>query len=159
MPSARAIALGTFVIGVVVGIAVGVAMVPTGPSPVDPDNPQYSIASGTGCISETGGWYVTSSVDRGRLLIVNVTVAHPPDKDLQTTFSHTGDGRYQFVLTTTDDGKSGSPDCRTGTTTELSATIPQDFESVTVVYDGDVLTTIEQPADSGPTIGRFNVSA
>ncbi|MFB6096647.1 MAG: hypothetical protein ABEJ74_04600 [Haloferacaceae archaeon] len=157
MVSTRAIALLTFALGLVVGIAVGVAMVPTGPAPVDPDDPQYSIATGTGCIGDPGGWYFTSNVERGRLLVVNVTVPHAPDEDVTARFDHTGEGRYQFVLTTTEGGKAGSPDCPTGTTAELGATIPREFQSVTVVYDGDVLTTIGSSGQRDPVMGQFAV--
>lgn len=156
MSSTRALVLVTFAIGLVVGAAVGVALVPSGPAPIDPDNPQYSISSGTGCIGEPGGWYFTSNAERGRLLVVNVTVPHEPEEDVETRFTHTGDGRYQFVVSTTDGGKAGSPDCPTGTTTELAATIPQDYESVTVVSDGEVLTTIESSSDPGPRMGQFD---
>jgi hypothetical protein len=147
MLSVRTVALLAFVVGLVLGGAVVAATVPDGPGDVDPDSPQYSIASGTGCIGDTGGWAGVVSEDRGRTVAINLTVAHDADRNTETRFTHAGDGRYLFALTTTDDGKAGSPDCPAGTTTELVATLPTDFESVTVVRDGETLATVENPED------------
>lgn len=158
MPSTKRIALIAFVVGLALGGGLVATVTPTDSGAIDPERPPHTIASGTGCVGDPGGWAGVTAAERGRTVAVNLTVAHAPEEATETRFTHAGDGRYLFALTTTDDGKAGSPDCRTGTTTELVATLPNDFESVTVVRDGETLATVENPED-GLAFRTLNATA
>lgn len=160
MPSTRAVGLAAvaFLAGVAVGGVAAVALTPADGGTVDPANPRYSISTGTGCIEQADDWAFTapvgSSDDADRVFLVNASVAHAPDRDLDARLEYAGEGRYLFVLTTSAaDAKSGTPDCSEGTygsTVELAATLPGDFESVTVVYDGTRVGVVENSDDRSP---------
>lgn len=152
------IAVLAFLIGLIVG-GVGVsAVLPVDTGSVDPDRPPYSISTGTGCIEQSDDWAFTSPVDPSeasdRMVLVRASIAHNPDRDLDVRLEHAGEGRYLVVLTTTQAEKTGTPECPDGvygSTVDLAATLPGDFESVTVVFDGEQAATIENPGDRSPT--------
>ncbi|MFA9516908.1 hypothetical protein ACERIT_06780 [Halopenitus sp. H-Gu1] len=160
MPSNRTIGIVglAFLIGLVVG-GVGVsAVLPVDSGSVDPDRPPYSISSGTGCIEQSDDWAFTAPVDPGessdRTFLVRASIEHDQSRELDARLEHAGEGRYLFVLTTGQAEKSGTPECSDGvygSTVDLAATLPGDFESVTVVFDGEQVATIENPGDRSPT--------
>lgn len=146
MVSVRFALVAAFLAGLVVGGVVVGASIPQDRA-VDPANPPYSVATASGCIDEPGGWAFTTPVDRGQLVVVNLTVAHAPGLSVETALTRTGQGRYRFAVTTVSADKQGSPDCRTGSTVEFGGTLPADVASVTVVYDGRTVGTV-RPGDA-----------
>ncbi|MFB6122018.1 MAG: hypothetical protein ABEJ78_00980 [Haloferacaceae archaeon] len=148
MDAVRVAPVAAFLAGLVVGgVAVGASVPRDGG--VDPAHPPYSVASASGCIDDAGGWAFTTPVERGQMVVVNLTVDHGPGASVESDLVRVGDGRYRFDVTTVSTEKRGAPDCRTGSTVEFSGTLPAAVEAVTVVYDGRRVGTV-RPTD-GPT--------
>jgi hypothetical protein len=161
MVSLRTAVVVAFVAGLAVGGLAVTAVAPTERN-LDPESPPHSIATASGCLPDAypdvGNWAFTTSSDEGRLMVLNLTVPHPPNRTVETDLDYDGDGRYRFSIRTVDVETAGTPDCPTGSTVELSATFPAGFESVTVVRDGETVTTVENPPDTGPTLRWLNLS-
>jgi hypothetical protein len=154
MVSVRVAVLVAFLGGLVVGGLVVGATTPQAGA-IDPDDPPYSVATGTGCIDDPGGWAFTTPTQRGHVAVVNLTVAHGPGERVETALTATGDGRYRFVVTPVTTDKRGSPDCPTGSTVEFGGTFSADFRSLTVVFDGRTVGTVS--AEDGPAYRPLTV--
>ncbi|MDG5775757.1 hypothetical protein VB773_17050 [Haloarculaceae archaeon H-GB2-1] len=161
MVSRRTAVVAAFLAGLAVGGLAVTAVVPTERS-LDPESPPHSIATASGCLPDSypdvGNWVFTTSSDDGELMVLNLTVEHPPNRTVETDLSYVGNGSYRFSIRTVEAEKAGTPDCPTGSTVELSATFPDGFDSVTVVRDGEEVTTVQDTPDSGPTLRWLNVS-
>lgn len=160
MPSNRAIVIVVFAFlsGLIVG-GVGVsAVLPVDTDGVNPDNPPYSISTGTGCIEQSNDWVfsapVTQITGSDRTFLLRASIPHDYNRALEGRLEHGNAGRYLFIMTTTHAEKTGPAECANGvygSTVELAATLPGDFESVTVVFDSNQIATVENPHDQSIT--------
>lgn len=152
------IAVLAFLVGLLVG-GIGVSvLLPVDAGNVDPDNPPYTISTGTGCIDQTDDWAFTAPVDPSedvdRTFLVRASITHDTNRQLDTRVDHAGEGRYLLVLTTTQAEKTGTPECQDmvyGSTVDLAATLPSKYETVTVGFDSNQIATVENPHDQSPT--------
>ncbi|MCO8267362.1 hypothetical protein NKF06_12385 [Haloferax sp. AB510] len=154
MPSYSMTALvAVFLVGLVLG-GVGVTFVtPTETA----SSPTSSIAAATGCLvdGETApsSWAVRMPAGEQTSFAFNRTFTHDtPSVRIDGDVEMVADGEYVYHLTTSpdeDSEKTPSEDCTPRTTMDAVVTIPSDYETFTVTFDGEAMVTIENDG-SGP---------
>jgi hypothetical protein len=156
--SSHSSALAVLLAGVVLGGVLGVGFATVGDepgtvtlAPPDPDAPPTSASwGGPQCLADApanAGWIVTGSQANSRFVTVNATVAHDRDQRLaQPRVQVVGDRQYRIVFSVRDaERQDAPPDCPVGSHATVSASLPTDFRSVTVVVTGETVRTIERP--------------
>lgn len=132
------------VLGLLVGGAVGYALVPT----ERVSSPSYGMSTATGCATdpETGGWIGRVPASETETIVLNLTFTHDvADVDVRGNLSESAPGRYRFaVLVTPGEGGKGEPpeDCTPRTTLDASVSLPNDYRSLAVLFDGTVVTEV-----------------
>ncbi len=156
---ARHILVGTLLVGVVVGFAVGSASPSLfgfsakagGPTTGIPSE-SLVIATGTGCVDQTESqnWVGQQPIHDVMSVSLNYTVTHEASiADVNATLEPTANGDYFLRIETGSDraasAKKGTPpaDCQPGTHIDAAVTVPRDYNSITVVVDRQTVTTIE----------------
>jgi hypothetical protein len=160
--------VAVFVAGVVVGgVLVGTGTLPFGGPPgdapadrtPDPDSPPYGVATGTGCVPTADantGWLHEVASGSSRALTANLTVAHAPGETVNATFGAIGDGVYRFRVDVVDAERAGGePDCTTGSTVDLGASIPIEYDRVDVVVDGRTVGAVANDGDTTAELRTF----
>lgn len=127
-----------------------------GPGP-DPDSPPTSVATGSGCLPAEAntGWIHEVATGTDRTLTANVTLAHDPDETVNATFEAVGDGVYRLRVDVVPGEKSGTPDCRTGSTVDAAASLPTGYERVDVVVDGRTVGSMPNDGDTTADLRTF----
>lgn len=156
--SSNSSALAVFLAGIVLGGVLGVGFVTVGDepgtvslAPPDPDAPPTSASwGGPQCLADTpsnAGWVATGTGANNRFVTVNATIAHDRDEQLaQPRLEVVGDRRYRLVLSVRDaEDETALPDCQVASHVTISASLPTDFQSVTVVVAGQTVRTVEHP--------------
>lgn len=156
--SSNSTALAVFLAGIVLGGVLGVGFATVGEdpgtvtlAPPDPEAPPASASwGGPQCLADTpanAGWVASGTTPNSRFVTVNATIAHDRDRQLaQPRVEVVGDRQYRISLTLTGAGTDTAPDdCPVGSHVSVSASLPTDFRSVTVVVDGQPVRTVERP--------------
>lgn len=161
MPSRTALAAG-FLAGVLVGGTVAVAAV--GLVPADRvASPSLSYTTATGCVDDappSSGWVGTVPVDDVVAVPFNATLVHDEPAILVNGTLDGDGGRYVLTFTVAPDTEAserkGDPpaDCQPRTVVEGAASLPADYERLTVVVDGTTVATFE-PDRTGATYRPF----
>ncbi|ELZ82937.1 hypothetical protein C453_13036 [Haloferax elongans ATCC BAA-1513] len=134
-----------------VGLVVGAGAVAFATPAEQVVSPTSSIAAATGCL-EAGESAPTSWVGRApagdrTTFVFNRTFTHDaPSLRIEGSVEEQADGVYVYRLTTSpdEDGeKTPSEDCTPRTNMDAVASIPSDYESFTVTFDGEEMVTIE----------------
>lgn len=160
--SSNSSALAVFLVGIVLGGVLGVGFTTLGHepgtvtlTPPDPEAPPASASwGGPQCLADApanAGWIATGSQANSRFVTVNATIAHDRDQQLaRPRVQVVGDRRYRISLSFLDTADRSVPtDCPVGSHATVSASLPTDFRSVTVVVDGQTVRTIERPETTG----------
>jgi hypothetical protein len=160
------------IVGVVAGLVIGVVLasagIPaiggppggtgTGDGP-DPADPPGSLSTATGCVpgADVGtGWAHEVASGDSRTFTANVTVAHDARETVNASFETIRPGEYAFRVDVVEGGKGGSPGCATGSTAQVAASLPVEYESVTVVVDGETIATVANDGDTIADLYRFS---
>lgn len=156
--SSNSTALAVFVAGIVLGGVLGVGFATVGDdpgtvtlAPPDPEAPPTSASwGGPQCLADTpanAGWIASGTQPNSRFVTVNATIAHDRDRQLaKPRVEVVGDRQYRIEVSLDDRGTDTAPaDCPVGSHVTVSASLPSDFRSVTVVVDGEPVRTIERP--------------
>ena len=148
MPSYSLTALvAVFLVGIVLG-GVGVAFV----TPTETTaSPTSSITAATGCLGpdETApsSWVVRMPAGDQTSFAFNRTFTHEtPSVRIDGDVEMVADGEYVYRLTTSpdeDSEKTPSDDCTPRTTMDAVVSIPSDYETFTVTFDGEEMVTID----------------
>ncbi|GKZ13952.1 hypothetical protein [Haladaptatus sp. T7] len=161
--TSRRVLVGTLTLGLVVGLVVGSAGSSLFESPAGARNgveiPSESLvtATGTGCSAtvDTGGWVGQQPIHDVMAVSFNDTIAHEATViDVNATLESGADGDYFLRIETSPDpatsAKKGSPpdDCQPQTTIDAAVTVPRDYDTITVVIDGETVTTVENDGSS-----------
>ncbi|KAB1196057.1 MULTISPECIES: hypothetical protein [Haloferax] len=139
--------VAVFVVGVVLGGASVAFVTPTETT----TSPTSSISAATGCLApdETApsSWVVRMPAGEQTTFAFNRTFTHEtPSVRIDGTVETVADGEYVYRLTTGPDEDSQKPpsdDCTPRTTMDAVVSIPSDYESLTIVFDGEEMVTIE----------------
>jgi hypothetical protein len=158
---------GQLVVGLVVGFLLGAGLLiaasdvrPPDQSP-DPSNPPVSQTVGSGCVQEEAidtGWAHQVGAGNYRLFTANLTVGHGADQRANASFVTRSPGVYELRVSSTGDGKGTAVDeaqCPTGSTVRVAASLPLDYESVTVVVGGERIATVERSKGTLPDLSEF----
>lgn len=152
--------LGTLVVGVVIGLVIGSA----GPSlfglagaGASTPTESLSFSSGTGCgpAPQSTGWVGQQPIHDVMAVSFNYTVAHETTAvDVNASLDPSANGDYFLRIETSPDRaasakKGPAPEgCQPRTTIDASMTVPRDYDTITVVVDGERVTTIENTDSS-----------
>ncbi|WP_411963671.1 hypothetical protein [Haloferax sp. YSMS24] len=139
--------VAVFVVGVVLGGVVVASVSPTETTV----SPTSSITAGTGCLAadETApsSWVVRMPAGEQTSFAFNRTFTHEtPSVRIDGSVETVADGEYVYRLTTSpdeDSEKTPSDDCTPRTTMDAVVTIPSDYETFTVTFDGEEMVTFE----------------
>lgn len=155
---------GGLVAGLLAGLLIGgfgaLAFVGGPPTAsIDPANPPATVETATGCVPErnvgTGWSYQVASGDT-YTVTANVTVGHAADESVNGSFERVAPGEYAFRVETVSAGKAAQPtDCSTGSTAQMTASLPNDWRTVTVVVDGETVTTVRNDGETTAELGTF----
>ncbi|WP_423745834.1 hypothetical protein V5735_07740 (plasmid) [Haladaptatus sp. SPP-AMP-3] len=160
--TSRRVLVGTLTLGLVVGLVLGSAGSSLFSFPANARNgveiPSESLvtATGTGCSAtvDTGGWVGQQPIHDVVAVSFNDTIAHEATAiDVNATLDSGADGDYFLRIDTSPDhaasAKKGSPDdCQPRTTIDAAVTVPRDYDTITVVIDGETVTTVENDGSS-----------
>ncbi|WP_231184458.1 hypothetical protein [Haladaptatus sp. DYF46] len=114
-------------------------------------------ATGTGCSAavDTGGWVGQQPVHDVMAVSFNDTFAHETTAiNVNASLEPSANGDYFLRIETSPDRaasakKGPAPeDCLPRTTIDASMTVPRDYDTITVVADGERVTTIENTDSS-----------
>ncbi|REA01369.1 hypothetical protein DEQ92_18680 [Haloferax sp. Atlit-6N] len=154
MASYSAVALlAVFFVGLVVGAGVVVYSLPTETT----TSPTSSMTTATGCLlaDETApsSWVGRMPAGEQTTVAFNRTFTHDaPSVVVRGELDTAEDGVYVYRITTApdEDGeKEPSDDCVPRTTLDAVVSVPSDFDSVTVTFDGEEMVRFEA-GDSSP---------
>lgn len=152
--STLALLVLAFLLGAVVGPAIG-PLVPgdagadRGPAP---ESPPYSLSyGGSQCLADAvrpnGGWVHEMAAGYSYAITVNATIPHGRGETVAANVSRTAPGAYEIALGADDGGanasKTPSAGCRVGTTVDLAASLPTEYDRVDVTVDGRTVLTVE----------------
>ncbi|WP_396612394.1 hypothetical protein ACH9L7_03700 [Haloferax sp. S1W] len=134
-----------------VGLVVGAGAVAFATPTVQPISATSSLSAATGCLgpNETTptSWVGRAPAGDRTTFLFNRTFTHDsPSIRIDGTVEEQADGVYVYRLTTSpDEGseKTPSDDCIPRTKMDAVASIPSDYESFTVTFDGEEMVTIE----------------
>jgi len=159
---------GSFGGGIAVGLLLGLllgsvgALAFTGSPPttsIDPANPPATVETATGCVPERNvgtGWSHQIASGESYTVTANVTVGHAADESVNGSFERVAPGEYAFRVETVSAGKAAQPtDCPTGSTAQLSASLPNDWRSVTITVDGDAVATVRNDGETTAELQTF----
>ncbi|MFC5366563.1 hypothetical protein [Salinirubrum litoreum] len=156
--SSNSSALAVLLAGIVLGGVLGVGFATVGEepgtvtlAPPDPEAPPASASwGGPQCLTDApanAGWIATGSQANSRFVTVNATLAHDRDQQLaEPRVQAVGDRRYRIVFSFRDAERGDAPpDCPVGSHATVSASLPSDFRSVTVLVGERPIRTLERP--------------
>jgi hypothetical protein len=153
------------VVGLLVGAGVGTALVPA----QTVSSPSFSTSAGTGCVSDpaTGGWVGQVPSGETRSVALNLTFTHDEtDVTTRANLTESSPGQYRFTVSVVpgDETKGQAPeDCTPRTEFDALLSLPGDYQTLTVVLDGTVVTRVEQPDHSFASFrtlsGNYSASA
>jgi hypothetical protein len=138
------------VVGAAVGAGVGTVLVPA----QRVSSPSFSTSSGTGCVIEpaTGGWVGQVPGGETRTVALNLTFTHDrADVTTRANLTESSPGSYRFtVAVVPGDGTKVQPpeDCTPHSEFDALLSLPGDYQTLTVVLDGTVVTRVENPDHS-----------
>jgi hypothetical protein len=145
----------TLLLGVVGGLIIASMGVPViGPSSSTPSGnsvPSYSYTTTTSCVdgSVPSAWIGNVPLDDHVLIVFNETYAHETAViDVNATIESDSDNEYILRITTSTDSKTserkGTPPtrCQPTTTVQVSMDLPQNYETLTIIRDNTILTTL-----------------
>lgn len=142
-----------FLLGAAVGPAIGPLSPDAGAdrSP-DPEAPPYSLSyGGSRCLADevkpNGGWVHEVAVGYSYAITVNATIPHDRGETVAANVGQVVPGTYEIAFRTGDGGgnasKTPSAGCRVGTTVDLAASLPTEYERVDVTMDGRTVLAVE----------------
>lgn len=156
-------ALGA-VLGLLVGAAVGFALVPT----ERVASPSSATSAGTGCVPDpaTGGWVGQVPAGETWTVALNLTFTHDvADVDVRGNLTQSAPGAYRFaVLVTAGTGPKGEPpaDCRPRTVLDATISLPGDYRTLAILLGDTVVARVEKPEGSFSTFrslsGNYSAS-
>lgn len=155
---------GGLAVGLLVGLLIGgvggLALLGAPPTAsIDPANPPATIQTATGCVPARNvgtGWTYQIASGETDTVTANVTVGHAADESVNGSFERIAPGEYAFRVETVSGGKGGqAPDCPSGSTAQLSASLPTDWDAVRVVVDGETVSTIENDGETTAELQTF----
>lgn len=166
----RRVIVGTLVAGVVIGLVVGSAGSSLFGTPADASDasiPSESLvtATGTNCSAtvDAGGWVGQQPIHDVMAVSFNYTIVHDATAiDVNASLEPSANGDYFLRIETSPDrdasAKKGSaPEgCQPRTTIDASVTVPRDYDTITVVIDGEQVTTIENTDSSFARYRQLN---
>jgi hypothetical protein len=147
------------VIGLVVGSG-GSSLVGLSTNTMDGGEiPSESLvtATGSGCSAtvDAGGWVGQQPIHDVMAVSFNYTVAHETTAiDVNASLEPSPNGDYFLRIETSPDrevsAKKGSApeDCQPRTTIDAAMTVPRDYDTITVVVDGERVAAIENTDSS-----------
>jgi hypothetical protein len=153
MDTRLALAVGLVVgllVGAAVGAGAGTALVPA----QTVSSPSFSTSAGTGCVSDpaTGGWVGQVPSGETRTLPLNLTFTHDEtDVTTRANLTESSPGQYRFTVSVVsgDETKGQAPEgCTPRTEFDALLSLPGDYQTLTVVLDGTVVTRVENPERS-----------
>lgn len=155
---------GGLVVGLLVGLLIGGfgALAFAGGPPtasVDPANPPATVETATGCVPERTvdtGWSYRVASGETDTLTANVTVGHAADQSVNGSFERVAPGEYAFRVETVSAGKTARPtDCSTGSTAQVTASLPTEWQSLAVTVDGETVTTVVNDGQTTAELHTF----
>lgn len=153
MDTRLALAVGLVVgllVGAAVGAGAGTALVPA----QTVSSPSFSTSAGAGCVSDpaTGGWVGQVPSGETRTLPLNLTFTHDEtDVTTRANLTESSPGQYRFTVLVVpgDETKGQAPEgCTPRTEFDALLSLPGDYQTLTVVLDGTVVTRVENPEHS-----------
>ena len=147
--------VAVFVVGLLIG---GVAVADVGARILTDESrsPTASMTTSTGTVAENAtlpaSWVAQVPAGDESMVVLNYTYIHEvPSLDHRIAVEETAPGEYVVNVSATpgDDGKADPPEGQASRThVEAVASLPSDYDAVTVRFDGHDLATLSNPESS-----------
>lgn len=142
--------LPSLLLGVLIGVLLAALVLPFVGSPTTAGVtvPSHSTSAGTGCLTgeEPRAWVLqTDSVDHDSVYLLNYSFTHEAASVVvATNLSERAPGAWVFTMTTEPDEETRTPpdDCQPRTTFDATMAVPQSFDTVRIVHDGETIATV-----------------